>query len=93
MKGKILRDKILIKQEDAIEKTAGGILIPSIDNEKPQQGIVVVVGKNIAEIEAGDTVFFTEHSGHKVKLEEKELSLEGEFVLLQESNVLFIKQR
>ena len=41
---KPLDDRILVKQSEAEEKTAGGIVLPDTANEKPQRGTVVSVG-------------------------------------------------
>ena len=44
MKLKPLGDRVLIKREDAEEKTSGGIIIPETSKEKPSKGTVVAVG-------------------------------------------------
>ena len=39
-----LYDRILLEQEDAEERTSGGIYLPDSAQEKPMQGKVVGVG-------------------------------------------------
>ena len=39
-----LEDRVVIKQIEAEEKTAGGIVLPDTAKEKPQRGIVLAVG-------------------------------------------------
>ena len=44
LKGKILAGKVLVKPNEAEEKTASGIIIPDSAKEKPRQGKVILVG-------------------------------------------------
>ena len=39
-----LGDKLVVKRLDAMEKTAGGIVLPDAARSKPQQGRVLSVG-------------------------------------------------
>ena len=76
-----LHDRVLIKRDDAEEKTAGGIVLPG-NKEKPEIGEVLAVGSGrIAEngdvrplaVKAGDKVVFGKYSGTEVKLDGEEL--------------------
>jgi len=95
MAGKVLNGKILIKQ-DEFQKTKGGIIIPGTV-EKPRSGTVVAVGgdtpKTKMEVEVGDRVLYDEHSGTTVILEEEDFENHGEFILLDQHNVLFYKTK
>ena len=42
---KPLSDRVVIKAQDAEEKTASGIILPDTAKEKPQIGEVVAVGR------------------------------------------------
>ena len=55
LKGRILAGKVLVKPDEAEEKTASGIIIPDSAKEKPRQGTVVLVGapKKDEEMEKG----------------------------------------
>jgi chaperonin GroES len=44
LKGKILAGKVLVEPQQAVTKTAGGIIIPDSAKEKPLAGKVVLVG-------------------------------------------------
>jgi chaperonin GroES len=44
MKFRPLHDRVVIERIEAEAKTAGGIIIPDIAQEKPQQGKVSAVG-------------------------------------------------
>ena len=88
IKGKILAGKVLVKPNEAEEKTASGIIIPDSAKEKPRQGKVVLVGAakkdEVMEVKEGDQVLYGKYAG-------QELSIEGEdYLLISQSDVLFI---
>jgi chaperonin GroES len=88
LKGKILAGKVLVEPQQAITKTAGGIIIPDSAKEKPLAGKVVLVGiakkDETMEVKPGDTVFYGKYSG-------TELTIEGnDYLLISQSDVLFI---
>ena len=39
-----LGDRVIVKRDTALAKTKGGILLPSESQEKPREGIVMIVG-------------------------------------------------
>jgi chaperonin GroES len=86
-----LHDRILVRRNDADEKTAGGIIIPETAKEKPQQGEVVAVGPGSRNdkgdlvppsVAVGDRVLFGKYAGSEVKLDGVEYSI------LKESDIL-----
>lgn len=88
LKGKILAGKILVKQQEAEEKTSSGIIIPDSAKEKPQQGTVVLTGGDKKdepmEIKVGDVVVYGKYSG-------TELQIDGEdYLLMSQSDILYI---
>ncbi len=88
LKGKILAGKILVKPQEAEEKTQSGIIIPDSAKEKPQQGTVVLVGADKKdepmEVKVGDVVVYGRYSG-------TELNIDGEdYLLMMQSDVLYI---
>ncbi len=88
LKGKILAGKILVKPQEAEEKTQSGIIIPDSAKEKPQQGTVVLVGAakkdEPMEINVGDIVVYGKYSG-------TELTVDGvDYMLMSQSDVLYI---
>ena len=88
IKGKILAGKVLVKPNEAEEKTASGIIIPDSAKEKPRQGKVVLVGAakkdETMEVKEGDQVLYGKYAG-------QELSIDGEdYLLISQSDVLFI---
>ena len=88
LKGKVLAGKVLIKPQEAEEKTASGIIIPDSAKEKPRAGTVVLVGASKKdeemELKKGDVVLYGKYSG-------QELNIDGtDYLLLSQSDVLYI---
>nr|WP_199898442.1 co-chaperone GroES [Prolixibacter bellariivorans] len=88
MKGRILAGKVLVQPQDAVEKTAGGIIIPDSAKEKPQTGTVVKVGSDKKdepmEVKVGDTVFYGKYSGTELQIDNEN------YLLISQSDVLYI---
>ena len=91
---KPLSDRVVVKAQEAEEKTSSGLYIPDTAKEKPQRGTVVSVGpgrvENGAKIEMsvkeGDTVLYGKYSG-------TEITLDGdEYLIMRESDILGIVQ-
>lgn len=90
LKGKVLAGKVLIKAQEAEEKTASGIIIPDSAKEKPRAGTVVLVGvpkkDEEMELKKGDVVLYGKYSG-------QELNIDGtDYLLLSQSDVLYISK-
>jgi len=88
IKGKILAGKVLVKPNEAEEKTVRGIIIPDSAKEKPLKGKVVLVGAATKdeemEVKNGDQVLYGKYAG-------QELSIDGEdYLLISQSDILFI---
>ncbi len=81
---KPLADKIVVERTQAVEKTAGGIVIPDTAKEKPEQGKVISVGQDVKEVKGGDKVLFGKYSPTEVKIDGKE------YLLIKEEDVLAI---
>ena len=91
MKFHPLRDRIVVRRITALEKSAGGIIIPDTVQEKPTEGEVVAVGPGARneqgaivalEVAAGDRVMFGKWSGTEVKLDGEQL------LIMKESDLL-----
>lgn len=81
---KPLGDRILVEPAEEKEVKKGGIIIPDTAKEKPQEGIVRVLGtgktdengKKIAfEVKVGDRVLVSKYGGTEIKIEGKEYKL------------------
>lgn len=85
-----LADRVVVKPQEAEEKTASGIIIPDTAKEKPQKGTVLAVGPGKVEngtkidmsVKEGDTVLYGKYAG-------TEVTLDGDDVLImRESDIL-----
>jgi chaperonin GroES len=90
---KPLDDRILVKQSEAEEVTAGGIVLPDTAREKPQRGKVVATGpgklldsgeRGSMSVKKGDEIFYGKYAGTEIKIDQ------DDFVILRESDVLAI---
>ncbi len=88
-----LHDRVVIRRINAVEKTAGGIIIPDTAQEKPMEAEVIAVGpgaRNEAgqivalDVKAGDVVLFGKWSGTEVKIDGEEL------LIIRESEIMGI---
>lgn len=70
MKIKPLGMRVLIRPEEAEEKTKSGLYIPESAKEKSLQAVVVAVGdgKDIT-VKAGDKVIYETFGGHEIKID------------------------
>ncbi|SHI45000.1 chaperonin GroES [Tangfeifania diversioriginum] len=88
LKGKILAGKILVKPQEAEEKTQSGIIIPDSAKEKPQQGTVVLVGADKKdepmEVKVGDVVVYGKYSGTELNIDDED------YLLMSQPDVLYI---
>ena len=74
---KPLEDRIVIRQVEAEQTTASGLVIPDTAKEKPQEGEVVAVGPGRfnedgderipMDISVGDKVIYSKYGGTEVK--------------------------
>ena len=83
---KPLGDRILVEPVEEKETKKGGIIIPDTAKEKPQEGIVRVLGtgktddegKKIAfEVKVGDRVLVSQYGGSPIKIDGKEYKIYG----------------
>ncbi len=96
MKLKPLDDRIVIKQSDAEEKTAGGIFLPDTAKEKPQIGTVVATGpgkqldngkRSQMSVKKNDEVIYAKYIGSDVEIDREK------YVILRESDILGIVEK
>ena len=91
-----LDDRVLVKQGEAEEITAGGIVLPDSAKEKPQRGKVVAVGpgklldsgsRGEMGLKKGNEVFYAKYAGTQIKIDDQE------YVILRESDVLAVIEK
>ena len=90
---KPLEDRIVIKQIEAEQTTASGLVIPDTAKEKPQEGEVVSVGPGRIDdngnrvpldVAVGDRVIYSKYGGTEVKYDGQE------YLLLNARDILAI---
>ena len=92
MKLSPLGDKVVLKQLEAEETTASGIVLPGNAQEKPQQAEVsavgpggVVDGKEVKmQVSVGDKVIYSKYAGTEVKLGDEE------FIVVRQNDIVAI---
>lgn len=90
-----LHDRVLVQRIEEENKTAGGIIIPENNKEKPVEGKVVAIGSGqrldngtvrALEVKEGDRVIFGKYSGSEVKIEGQE------YLIMKEDEILGVLQ-
>lgn len=93
MKIRPLYDRIVVKRIEETERMQGGLYIPDSAKEKPQEGLVVAVGKGKRledgkvtplDVQVGDRILFGKYSGSDIKLDGEE------YMIMREDEVLGI---
>ena len=92
MKLKPLADRVVLKQNEAEERTASGIVLTSSAQEKPEVYEVVEVGPGglvdgnevTMIVTPGQKVLVGKYTGTKVKLEEQE------YTIVRQSDILAV---
>jgi chaperonin GroES len=95
MKLKPLADRVILRQDEAEEKTAGGIYLASAAQEKPEVYEVVEVGPGgmvdgnevKMTVKAGQQVLVGKYTGTKVKLDGEE------FTIVKQSDILAVLEK
>jgi len=91
MKLRPLQDRVIVKQQEAEEKTKTGIFLPDAAKEKPTKGKVIAVGPGRLDdngkpmelpVRNGDTVYYGKYSGTEVEIDGQKL------VILREQDIL-----
>ena len=90
---KPLGDRVIIKQDEAEEKTASGLYLASEAKEKPQTGVVLAVGEGKLDkegtlvpvpVKVGDKVIYGKYGGTEIKLDGED------YLILSENDILAI---
>lgn len=87
-----LGDRVVLKQVEAEETTASGIVLPGQAQEKPQQAEVIAVGpggvvngKEVKmEVEVGNTVIYSKYAGTEVKVDGTE------YIIVKQEDILAV---
>lgn len=87
-----LSNRIVLKEFEAEEKTKGGIILTSAQQQKPQWAQVIAVGPGRMEegklipmeVKVGDKVIYASYAGTKVDLEDEQ------FIIVSSDDILAI---
>lgn len=88
-----LGDRVVVKVDKPEEVSLGGIVIPSVAQDRSQQGLVTAVGAGHVlasgelaplEVQVGNKVIFNSYAGVDVKVGEDDL------LVLQEKDILAV---
>jgi len=87
-----LSDRVVLKQTEAEEVTASGIVLAGQAQEKPQQAEVIAVGpggvvdgKEVTmQVKVGDKVIYSKYAGTDVKLGDEE------FIVVKQNDIVAI---
>ena len=86
-----LDDRVLIKADEAEDRTSSGIYLPEQAKEKPMQGKVVATGpgklnddgsRTPLSVKKGDTVVYGKYAGTEVEIDDDKLMIVKENELL-----------
>jgi len=96
MKIRPLEDRVVIKQSEATDKTAGGIILPDTAKEKPQIGKVMAAGpgkildngkKSEMSVKKNDEVIYGKYIGNEVEIDGEK------YVILRENDILGVVEK
>ncbi len=85
MKFQPLGERVLLERIEEPTTTASGIIIPDNAKEKPLNGKVISISKEIEEegvISVGDKVIFAKYAGTELNLDGKEYLVMGQDEIL-----------
>ena len=96
MKLRPLDDRVVIKQSEAEDKTAGGIILPEAAKEKPLIGKIIATGpgkllddgkRGKMSVKKNDKVIYAQYMGSEIEVDGEKL------VVLRESDILGIVEK
>lgn len=83
-----LHDKIIVRRDEAEDRTAAGIILPEKAKDTPKTGVIEAVGTGSLNTETGklipltvkkgDRVIFSSYAGSEVKLGDEKLLIMSE---------------
>ncbi|MBP3876620.1 MAG: co-chaperone GroES [Lachnospiraceae bacterium] len=87
-----LSDRVVLKELEAEETTASGIVLPGQAKEKPQQAEVVAVGPGgvvdgkevVMNVSVGQKVIYSKYAGTEVKLGS------DEYIVVRQNDILAV---
>jgi len=92
MKLQPLGDRVVLKREEAEEKTASGLFLAGSAKEQPQLAEVIAVGPGALvdgkrvpmDVAVGDKVFYAKYGGSEIKIDGVE------YIVMSQSDIMAI---
>lgn len=90
-----LQDRVLVERVEEESKTAGGIILPDNNKEKPQEGRIIATGSGYRmqdgtvrplDVKEGENILFSKYAGTEVKVDNRE------YLIMKEDDILGIIQ-
>ena len=89
-----LGDRVVIKREEAEEKTASGLILTGSAKEQPQLAVVIAVGpgaladgvRQPMDVKVGDKVLCTRYGGTEVKVDGEE------YIVISQNDILAVAE-
>lgn len=88
LKVRPLHDKIIVRRDEAEDRTAAGIFLPEKAKDTPKSGVVEAVGTGTLNtdtgklipltVKKGDRVIFSSYAGSEIKLNDDKLLVMSE---------------
>jgi chaperonin GroES len=96
-----LGDRIMVQRRDEADTSRGGIIIPDVGKEKPQEGKVVYVGSEVKHLKPGDQILFGKYAGSEVQINnvallimrEEEVQCRLDLLTLAQAHVLLATEK
>lgn len=86
-----LGKRVLVSPDAVEEKTAGGLVLPPSDDQKPETGVIVKLGtgkskgKDVSfNVSVGDRVYFKKYSPDEIEIDSEK------YFLLDEDDILAV---
>lgn len=80
---KPLKDRVVAKKEQPLDKTESGILLGEAKKD-PAYAIVESIGPEVKEIKVGDKIIIKEYSATEVKIDKTD------YIIIKEEDILAI---
>ena len=80
-----LNNSVLVKVDEVVEKTSGGIYLPDQAKEDKTEGTIISIGDKVESVKVGDHILFGMYAGDGVLINGEKCKV------IKESEILLIK--
>lgn len=79
--------RVLVRRDERVKETGGGIVIPEDAQKAPVWGVVVEVGDRPASVSRGQRVLFGAYAGTEIKVPGDE----GQYLMLRQEEIMAVE--